>query len=108
MTLAPLLYYIFVWFLVRVFTPIEILRGPLEVKVPHARAAAAFLVMASLFAVAWAVVVPGGLASVEAALGLGEGDAFSVDLERVDRIYLDYLESLISALEFAIRFFWAG
>lgn len=107
-TLSPLLYYLFIWIMIRVFTPAEILRGHLDVKTPAPRAAAGLLAVGLVFAAAWALVVPGGEASVEAALGLGEGDAFEVDLERVDRIYLDYVESLISALEFTIRFFWAG
>ncbi len=105
--IAPLIYYAMAWLALRVM-----LRGLLQPAVetpPRAREAAAPLLLALAVIAALSIVNPQFRVEALAAVGLqGRGSLLPLDEEAFNREYLSFMETIVSIIEFAVRFFWSG
>lgn len=105
--LAPLAYYVIAWLLFKVTLGAFI--QPVRVEPPRLGDALAPLIVAVGVPAALALLIPQVRPELEAALGLRQGGGLvSLDEGVFAREYLGYLDTLVSIIEFTVKFFWSG
>lgn len=104
--LAPLAYYAVAWLALR--SVVRSLLNPVE-KPPRVIAAVAPVAAVTALVVLLSALDSRVASEALAAIGLGEGrPGLVLDENAFNREYLDFIRSIVSIIEFAVKFFWSG